>query len=97
MDISSESDQEYIPQEITDAANQASQDLLPDKSKIRYQATLSLFDQWCNNKNVKHINESVILAYFCEKSKSSKSSTLWSHYSMLKTTLLVNRNIDKVS
>ena len=94
MEMSSENYSEYVPQEITDAANQASLNLLPDKSKTRYQAALSIFEQWCSKKNVKCINETVILAYFSEKSKTSKASTLWSHYSMLKSTLIINKNID---
>ena len=51
--MSSENYSEYVPQEITDAANQASLNLLPDKSKTRYQAALSIFKQWCSKKKRK--------------------------------------------
>ncbi|KAJ8914670.1 hypothetical protein NQ315_017367 [Exocentrus adspersus] len=34
------------------------------------------------------------LCFFAEKSKTLSSSTLWAHYSMLKTMLNVKRNID---
>jgi hypothetical protein len=36
---------------------------------------------------VKTVSENVVLAYLMEKSKTVKSSTLWSTYSMLKLTL----------
>ncbi|KAJ8914397.1 hypothetical protein NQ315_017487 [Exocentrus adspersus] len=39
-------------------------------------------------------NETVLLAYLSEKAKKVKPSTLWSYYSMLKSTLLVNDNCD---
>ncbi|CAH1375791.1 unnamed protein product [Tenebrio molitor] len=46
--------------------------LIPEKSKR------------CNKNNVQTVSENVVLAYLMEKSKTVKSSTLWSTYSMLK-------------
>ncbi|KAJ8973037.1 hypothetical protein NQ317_004061 [Molorchus minor] len=40
------------------------------------------------------ISENVLLAYFAEKSKKMKSSTLWAICSMLKATLNVKENVD---
>lgn len=34
------------------------------------------------------------MAYFSELSKKYKSSSLWAHYSMLKSTISTNHNID---
>ena len=48
--MSSENYSEYVPQEITDSANQASLNLLPDKLKTRYQAAQSIFKQWAVKK-----------------------------------------------
>jgi hypothetical protein len=44
--------------------------------------------------NVKTVSENVVLAYLMEKSKTVKSSTLWSTYSMLKLTLNIRDGID---
>jgi hypothetical protein len=42
---------------------------------------------------VKTVSENVVLAYLKEKSKTVKSSTLWSTYSMLKLTLNIRDGI----
>jgi hypothetical protein len=43
---------------------------------------------------VKTVSENVVLVYLMEKSKTVKSSTLWSTYSMLKLTLNIRDGID---
>lgn len=49
----------------------------------------------CEEKGVqKKYTENVFLAYFEEKSKVGKSSSLWSHYSMIKAMLRLNSNMD---
>jgi hypothetical protein len=40
------------------------------------------------------VSENVVLVYLMEKSKTVKSSTLWSTYSMLKLTLNIRDGID---
>ncbi|KAJ8911472.1 hypothetical protein NQ315_015239 [Exocentrus adspersus] len=45
-------------------------------------------------RKLENVNEDVLLVFFAEKSKTLSSSTLWAHYSMLKTMLNVKRNID---
>lgn len=82
------------PPDVAEAANAASLELLPEKSKIRYIRERSIFVTWCKQKNIKKFTESVLLAYFAENSKKMKSSTLWSSYSMLKTCLIVQDNVD---
>jgi hypothetical protein len=44
--------------------------------------------------NINNMSETSLLAYFSEKSKKVMPLTLWSYYSMLKCTLLVNENCD---
>jgi hypothetical protein len=44
--------------------------------------------------NINNVSEKELLAYFSEKSKKVMPTTLWSYYSMLKCTLLVNENCD---
>jgi hypothetical protein len=47
----------------------------------------------CEGKNIKHINEKNLLAYF-EGKKTLKASTLWTLYAMLRSELCLKRNID---
>lgn len=83
-----------IPMEIKEAATTATLELLPEKSTTRYEMAYTTFVKWQNIKCVKSVNEDVILAYISEKAKSLKSSSLWSHFSMLKKTLLIKKNIN---
>src|SRR6202042_2308406 len=89
----SDSDTE-TPQEITDAAKIVVSNLLPAKSKIQYEKVYIQFREWCNMKKVKTVSENVLLCYLEEKSKILKPPTLWSIYSMLKSTLNIKENID---
>lgn len=50
--------------------------------------------EWCKKNKARNLTENVLLAYFSSKAKNCKSSTLWSTYSMLKSTLAVKNNID---
>lgn len=94
MDFSDDSDFENIPDEIKEAATAATLDLLPNKSKGRYEIVYETFNKWQEKKAVSVVTEDVILAYIAEKAASLKSSSLWSHYSMLKATMLIKRNIN---
>lgn len=69
-------------------------DPLPKKSKNSYDRKYWRFRKWCEIKDVKNITENVLLDYFNEISKTFKYSTLWSTYSMLKSTLNTYHNID---
>lgn len=80
--------------DIEESAALAVQSLLPVKSKDKYENAYRQFDDWCKERRVKVITEEVLLAYFEQKSRVYKSSTLWSLYSMLRTTLSMKKNID---
>lgn len=82
------------PPEIYEAANAATLNLLPDKSRQMYLKQYESFMKWCDTRKAKILNEEVFLVFFSEKAKSFKSSTLWSYYSMLKSTVMVKNNID---
>lgn len=86
--------EEDIPFAITEVANNAIANLLPEKSKAQYENAYKQFKDWCSHKNVSKVSENVLLAYFEDKSKSVKSPTLWALYSMLKSTLNIKENID---
>lgn len=58
-----------IPSEIirVAAADEAVANLVPKKSKDRYEAEFDSWEAWMKEKNVTVINETVLLAYFSEK------------------------------
>ena len=49
-----------IPEEILLAAKQATENLLPTKSKDRYEKEYIIFKQWMQSKEVNVINEDVL-------------------------------------
>ncbi|KAB0795003.1 hypothetical protein PPYR_11842 [Photinus pyralis] len=61
-------------------------------SKDQYLKEYDLFMKWRTEKHVGSFSERVLLCYFEEKSKQWKPPTLWSTYSKLKATLLINNN-----
>ncbi|KYB27117.1 uncharacterized protein LOC103313307 [Tribolium castaneum] len=69
--------------------------LLPEKSKKRYETTYRMFKDWCLTKNNAPVSEALLLAYFQEKDSILRSpSSKWCEYSILKTTIFINENID---
>lgn len=94
MESSSDSDNENVPWEISNIAAAATAQLLPEKSKSRYENVYDSFTKWMEMKQCKIITEDVMLAYLAHKSETVKSSTLWSMYSMLKSTILVKKNVN---
>lgn len=83
-----------LPTEIVEAAEAATLSLLPEKSKKTYDNAYRRFEDWCHLKNVNGINETVLLAYFSERSKQVKSSSLWSEYSMVRAQLMAKQNMN---
>lgn len=81
-------------EQIEESAASATLSLLPEKSRKMYYKTYNNFKRWCESKNVINFNENVVLAYFNDEFKSYKPSTLWSYYSMLKSTILVEKDVD---
>ncbi|KAJ8969637.1 hypothetical protein NQ317_000958, partial [Molorchus minor] len=83
------SDSDDIPSDIEDAARNAVCLLIPEKFKAAYDLVSEKFEKWRKEKKVKHVNEKVLLAYF--EDKNLKASTLWTHYSMLRTELSLKK------
>ncbi|KAJ8913430.1 hypothetical protein NQ315_017174 [Exocentrus adspersus] len=83
--------------ELEDAVKEVMDGILPKKSRKIYEAQYDTFVKWCCQRKLENVNEDVLLVFFAEKSKTLSSSTLWAHYSMLKTMLNVKRNIDGIS
>lgn len=94
MDCSSDDDFGCTPPELLEAANAAVNNLIPTKSKSQYENAYKEFKSWCVKNNVTRVSENILLAFFEEKSKTVKSSTLWSLYSMIKTTLNIKDNVN---
>jgi hypothetical protein len=70
-------DAEFVSSEIEESAALAVNELLPVKSRKKYDKAYQQFEDWCREKRVRHITEEVLLAYFEQKSRKLKGSTLW--------------------
>jgi len=68
-------------------------ELLPEQSKGKYEAEYRKFCEWAEEKGVKTFDEDVFLAYFLKLSTTYVPTSLWSIYSMLRSTMDVHRNI----
>lgn len=67
---------------------------VPDKSHERYIQAYEKFLKWQKSQNTNSFDEDVMLAYFTEAAKTLVSSTLFSLYSMLRTTIYSNHNVN---
>lgn len=82
------------PPELVEAANMVTLNLLPKKSREKYEMAYKRFMDFCHKKKTTSRSEHVLVAYLSELATTMKSSTLWSTYSMLKTTLIAKEDID---
>lgn len=91
--MENEYDENYISDtpDMTEAANVT---LLPEKSKKTYEMAYKTFMEWRSKKNITSFSENNIFAYFVELAEKYKSSSLWTIYSMLRSTLNINHNIN---
>lgn len=67
---------------------------VPTRSSCVYEASFRRFTTWCSEKEVSEYSEDVLLTYFLNMAKSMRSSSLWSHYSMIKSLLKIRHNVD---
>ncbi|XP_051159761.1 uncharacterized protein LOC127280650 [Leptopilina boulardi] len=82
------------PPELREIVNEIQDDLLPAISKEKYNNKYLAFKSWTESKNVKTITENVMIPYFMELAEKYKPPTLWATYSMLKSTLKNNDNVN---
>lgn len=94
MEIDEISEVSCTPPEIAQAAKSVTLNLLPEKSRSKYEKQYEVFSKWCESKETNKISENILLAYFAEKAKVMKSSTLWSMYSMLRATISAKYDIN---
>lgn len=81
-------------QEIIDEAAAATEDLLPTKTKGRYEKEYEEFCNWRRSRKVEGVNEDILLCYVSGLSKNFAPNSLWTKISMLKTCLKLRDNID---
>ncbi|KAJ8914432.1 hypothetical protein NQ315_017528 [Exocentrus adspersus] len=79
-----ESDTEDIPNHIRQVALTAKTELLPKKSKHLYEHDMKIIKT----------SEDAMLAYVNTALKNYKSSSLWSQYSMLRSTIKLKEGVD---
>mgnify|MGYP000308873942 CR=1 FL=1 len=94
MDMDEISEVSCTLPEIAEIAKSVALNLLPEKSRDKYEIQYERFSKWCDSKETKNISENILLAYFAEKAKVMKSSTLWSIYSMLRSTISVKHDLN---
>lgn len=94
METDSDIDLDLTHPNIIEAAKVTTLNLLPETSKSMYQRAYNLFLEWKVDQKTKSFSENVLMAYFGDLAKKFKSSTLWSHFSMLRTTLSIYNDID---
>lgn len=82
------------PPEMRECALNINAALLPEKSREKYEGTYLTYKKWQISKNVKLTSENVLMVYFKELSERYKPSTLWSTWSIIKTTLNQKEGID---
>jgi hypothetical protein len=61
-----------LPENILNAAGEALNSLIPEKSKERYDKAYNVFKQWQSENHTMVIEENVLLAYFQELVSHSK-------------------------
>ncbi|XP_044744385.1 uncharacterized protein LOC123306444 [Coccinella septempunctata] len=67
---------------------------LPEASRKSYLCVYENFIQWKMARNTESLSESVLLVYFTELASKYKPSTLWTTYSMLRSTIHLNHGIN---
>lgn len=80
-------------QETSETTLNSSVDL-PAKSKNRYELTYQSFQKWQESSNINSVEEHVLLTYFQEQSTIKTPATLWSLYSMLKSMINLQLNVN---
>ncbi|KAG4065838.1 hypothetical protein HA402_012516 [Bradysia odoriphaga] len=84
----------YTPNQMIETARVAVRDLVPQSSRERYEKMYNSFKAWQAVNKSANISQTVLLAFFHEMAQKHKPSTLWAYYSMLKTTIRANDNLD---
>jgi hypothetical protein len=82
------------PPELLEIANTSVATLIPTKSRKIYENAYDKFINWAKENNAHIYSENVMIAYFTRLSRTLKSSTLWAQYSMVKSKLNIEHNVN---
>lgn len=93
MSESSDDDINLTPEELKQKVINAELSFLPEKSREKYLKAYNTFNEWRNTKGAITFSETVLLSYFIELSQTRQSSTMWSIYSMLKSTIKTKHDV----
>lgn len=83
-----------LPEKIAKDAEEVTSSLLPKKSRDAYYKEFSEFNNWRQENDVCEVSEDVLLAYFFNVKKRFAPSSMWTKYSMLRSTLKLYENRD---
>lgn len=67
---------------------------LPEKSRKKYEAVYQAFMDWRSLKNDDSFSEELFLTYFEKLAETYSSASLYAYYSMLRSTLKSNYDVD---
>lgn len=87
-------DDDFIPPHIQAKALKPGEKTFPKKSKVQYLKVYNKFNAWREANNIKGLSEIVFLAYFEDLSETMAPGSLWSIYSMLRSTVQNKHNIN---
>ncbi|XP_014216390.1 uncharacterized protein LOC106645125 isoform X1 [Copidosoma floridanum] len=93
-DEMSEEEMFIIPDEIEFKLGSPLMENYTDKSRQTYQKRYNDFINWQQTSNNVSFDEDTLLTYFHEISENKNSASLYAKYSMLKTMLNVEKNVD---
>jgi hypothetical protein len=68
--------------------------LLPEKSWYQNERAYNIFDEWRKENRIGSFSEDVMLAFFQKLSQNMNPTSLWSTYSMFRSTSNLKTNVD---
>ena len=83
-----------VPPEGAEISKRSFNDLLPEKSKERYELAYAKFEDYKKKICTTSSSQNILLEYFTELKKKYKPSSLWNYYSMLKRMIIFKEKID---
>lgn len=82
------------PPELSDFEETTVGNVIPEKSRHLYLKCYDKYQEWAAEHQLKITTENALLAYFTFEAQKVKPPTLWSKYSMLRTTIKIKDNVD---
>lgn len=70
------------------------QHIIPEYSREKYFRAYEVFKEWQMKHGHDEVTEAVMMEFFEELNETKKPSTLWSQYSMLKSTFNLKEDLD---